>query len=365
MASSDHPRPPIRFGIIGCAVIANKLARAIALSPLSSLVAVASRSLSKSQSFASLNALPSTTKLYGSYDSLLDDAEIDAVYVPLPTSLHLEWAVKAARKGKHVLLEKPVALGVAELDVILGECEGNRVQFMDGTMWMHHDRTRRMEAFLRDKEKFGELKIVQSCFTFRANEDFLKNDIRVKPGLDGLGALGDVGWYCIRASLLAANYKLPKTVTALPGAITNEAGVLLSCGANLVWEDGAVATFNCSFLANMTMSFTVVGTKGTLHLDDFVIPIEERSASFTTSSETGFAELVRGWSPLPSEHKVMNDLPQEVQMVKEFSALVGNIKWGGAKPEKLWPTLSRKTQLVLDAVKASFDRGLEPVEVKA
>ena len=94
---------------------------------------------------------------------------------------------------------------------------------------------------------------IHSNFTLIASADFLENDIRVKPDLDALGALGDAGWYCLRAILWVANYELPKTVIALRSPVRNQFGVLLACGATLYWEDGKVGTFYCSFLANMTV----------------------------------------------------------------------------------------------------------------
>ncbi|XP_074280351.1 putative oxidoreductase At4g09670 [Silene latifolia] len=361
MGSSEPVK--IRFGILGCADIARKLSRAIKLSPNATLHAIGSRSITKAQSFAQSNGYPPTTKLYGSYDAVLDDPEVDAVYIPLPTSLHIQWAVAAARKGKHVLLEKPAALNVSELDVIIAACDECGVQFMDGTMWMHHPRTLAMDHFLRDPHRFGPLKSIQVHFSFFADDNFLKNDIRVKPELDSLGALGDVGWYCIRASLFAANYQLPKVVTALKNPVKNKAGVILSCGASLHWEDGTVGTFHCSFLSHLTMDISVVGTNGTLHVNDFVVPFEEKSASFSTMSDGWFTDMDLEWNKKPTEHIVNTDLPQEAGMVKEFSSLVDGIKRLGLSPEKKWPTLTRKTQLVIDAVVASIDRGFEPVEV--
>lgn len=185
----------------------------------------------------------------------------------------------------------------------------------------------------------------------------------MKPDLDALGALGDAGWYGIRSVLWAADYELPKTVTAMQGPVLNEAGVILACGASLYWEDGKVATFHCSFLSNLTMNLTAIGTFGTLHLTDFIIPYQEHEASYTTSSKPQFNELVTGWVPIPSEHTVTVNLPQEACMVREFASLVENIKKNGAQPDKKWPTISRKTQLVLDAVKASIEKGFEAVEI--
>ncbi|GAV68670.1 GFO_IDH_MocA domain-containing protein/GFO_IDH_MocA_C domain-containing protein [Cephalotus follicularis] len=352
----------IGFGILGCASIARKVSRAITLAPNATISGVASRSIEKASGFAKANSLPPDAKIYGSYESLLGDPDIDAVYVPLPTSLHLRWAVLAARKKKHVLLEKPVAVNAAELDTIIEACEVNGVQLMDGTMWMHHPRTEIMRHFLSDTERFGQLKTVHTCFSFAADPDFLKGDIRVKPDLDALGALGDAGWYGVGAILFAADYELPKTVTALHGPVFNEAGVILECGASLLWEDGKVATFNCSFLTNLTMDITAIGTKGTLHLNDFVVPFQEHEASFTTNSKSGITEFMTGWVSLPSEHIITAELPQEACMVREFARLVGSIK-NGSKTEKKWPTRSRKTQLILDAVMTSIKRGYEPVEI--
>ncbi|XP_022939745.1 uncharacterized oxidoreductase At4g09670-like [Cucurbita moschata] len=354
---------PVRFGILGAAKIGRKICRAIADAPNATLSAIGSRSVEKASKFASDNGLSAEVKIYGSYEAVVDDPEIDAVYVPLPTSLHLRWAVVAAKKKKHLLLEKPVALNVAEFDEIAAACEGNGVQFMDGTMLMHHPRTPKIRQFLSDADQFGQLKMVNSIYTYAADSEFIANDIRIKPDLDGLGALGDVGWYCIRSILFAADFQLPTTVLALPNPVLNESGVILSCGSSLFWDDGKVATFHCSFLSNLTMDTTAIGTNGTLNLNDFVIPYDEKEAYFFTSSKSRFNELATGWKPVSSKHVVPTELSQEARMVGEFSRLVKEIKEKGSKPEKKWSSISRKTQLVIDAVKASLDRGSKVVEV--
>lgn len=150
----------IRFGILGSAHIAIKLCKAIITAPNATLQAIGSRSLEKATAFAAEHGLPATVRVYGSYQAVLDDEEVDAIYIPLPTSLHVTWAVMAAEKGKHVLLEKPVAMNVAELDRIIEACEGHGVQFMDGTMWVHHPRTAKMKEALSDAHRFGQLKWV-------------------------------------------------------------------------------------------------------------------------------------------------------------------------------------------------------------
>ncbi|KAL5703803.1 hypothetical protein ACHQM5_022310 [Ranunculus cassubicifolius] len=204
---------------------------------------------------------------------------------------------------------------------------------------------------------------MHSIFTFTAGPEFLNNDIRVKPDLDALGALGDLGWYCTRSILWAANYELPKTVAALRGPIFNNSGVLLACGASLQWEDGKVATFHCSFLSNLRVNFASSALRTEFGPQHFYTVDYKEHASFTAGSKTGFTEFVTGWDPLPSDHVVVTELPQEARMVREFARLVKSIIENGAKPDSKWPAISRKTQQVLDAVKKSIENDFQPVEI--
>lgn len=219
---------------------------------------------------------------------------------------------------------------------------------------------------------------VRSNFTYRADSYFLKNDIRMKPDLDGLGNLGDAGWYCIRSILWAADYKLPNTVIANRNPTFNDSGVILSFGASLIWEDGLMATFDCSALSHLSMDLCVSGTNGVLRLNDFLVPLEETSASFTFSTSAsfkdptatgwkaaGFADLATGWRhPCPSKQVVQMEIPQEARMIVEFSKLVAGVKREHRRPEMKWAAISRKTQLVVDAVKASIENGFTPVDIQ-
>lgn len=191
------------------------------------------------------------------------------------------------------------------------------------------------------------------------------NDIRVKPDLDALGALGDTGWYCIGAILWAMNQKLPSSVTALPPAKKNSAGVILSCSASMHWvEEDVVATFFCSFVSHETQDLTVCGSNGTLHVEDFIIPYEENTASFRFTTNAEFVDLHIGWNVKPQEVQVgTGELPQEGMMIQEFSRLVKGIKDLKLKPDAKWGEISRAAQVVLDAVKKSIDNGYEVVQV--
>lgn len=185
----------------------------------------------------------------------------------------------------------------------------------------------------------------------------------MKPDLDSLGALGDSGWYCIRSILWATDYQLPKTVTAFNNVEYNDAGVILSCGASLIFEDGKIGTFHCSFLHNLTMDVNVLGDNGYLRFHDFVVPFNEHVGPYYVNSNTQYSTAWVRVEPSPTEHLVPTEIPQEAQMVKAFSSLVGRIKRGDAAVEKNWFTISRKTQLVVDAVKASIDGGFKAIEV--
>lgn len=157
------PSRPVRFGILGCADIARKISRAMLMLPpgAATIVAVGSRSEDKACRFVAETGLLEA-RLHGSYESLLGDPDVEAVYLPLPTSLHVPWATAVAARGKHLLLEKPTALCAADLDAIVGACDAYGVQFMDTTMWIHHPRTAKMREIVSDKDAFGDVRVVRS-----------------------------------------------------------------------------------------------------------------------------------------------------------------------------------------------------------
>lgn len=197
----------LNLGILGCADIAKKICAAIKVSKNIQLVAIASRSRDKVEKFAVDNDLDlNLTQLYDTYDALLQDPNVHAVYLPLPTLYHLEWVLKIVHVKKHILIEKPVAIHAKEFVQMLQACYENQIFIMDGTMFMHHPRTHLLKQALFHPSN-GPLHRVQTCLTFPADENFFKNNIRTKADADPLGAIGDLGWYCARIGLLAYSYK--------------------------------------------------------------------------------------------------------------------------------------------------------------
>jgi len=214
----------LRWGILGTAHIARKNWRGIWHSGNATVTAVASRAAARSQEFVNEcqreKPFDHVPVALGSYEELIESPDVDAIYFPIPTGLRKEWVVRAANAGKHVLCEKPCAGTVADLREMLEACAANRVQFMDGVMFMHNPRLDRVRRALADETAFGKLKRVTSHFSFLAPEEFNRANIRGDATLEPLGCLGDLGWYNIRFTLWALNWQMPREVTAR----------ILSCG---------------------------------------------------------------------------------------------------------------------------------------
>ncbi len=152
--------------------------------------------------------LPETVKLYGSYEELLQDPSIHAVYIPLPTTLHLEWVLKAAKAGKHILLDKPVAVNAGEFVLMRNECRSRGLLLMDGTMYPHCKRTADLLTYVSRRCEGKRVKRINTSFSFPGSEEFFQNNIRVKPETEPLGAVGDlgelrVGFFRCAASVIA------------------------------------------------------------------------------------------------------------------------------------------------------------------
>ncbi|CAN1759474.1 Uncharacterized oxidoreductase At4g09670 [Linum perenne] len=351
----------LRFGIIGCTRLATKVTRAILLNPTTTIHSISSSSSSpeEAKQFADANELPETVKICSSHDEVIDDPEVDAVYVPVPVGQHSRWGVAVAERKKHLLLEKPGAVDLGELDKILEACERNGVQFMDTTMWLHHPRTKKMKEFISDPKLVGKIGLIHATSTAFIPRQFFETVIPGRAAMDPLGALGEMGWYGIGAVLWAKNFHLPSSVTALPDITRSSGGVILSCSSELHYEeDNTVAVVHCSFLSHITMDLEIVGANGSLYLGDFLLPYSEKSAEFNFTWMAKFVDRDLGWNVKPEKVEVLNEAPQEVLMVEEFGKLVhGSGSGNGGK----WAEICRKTQVVMDSVVKSIEIGCKCV----
>jgi len=253
----------VNWGFLSTAEIATKVYLALTETPNGKPYAVASRSLEKATEWAAKH--PGWTKIYGTYDELLNDPVVDAIYIPLPTAYKKEWAIKAAQKKKHILLEKPLPENIKDLEEILEACRVHGVNFMDGTMWLHSIRTGIIEKHI---PQMGEIKRINAAFTFLGpSQEWLDGaNGRTDPTREPQGCL-ECGWYPIGAILFAKKWELPERVQTLTWN-KNKIGGLVYCGGCMWFKDGTWATFDTGYHAAHRCFYEVSGSEGTLFVDD-------------------------------------------------------------------------------------------------
>lgn len=359
-----------RWGILSTAGIAMKNWHSIAASDNGTVVAVASRSAQKAQAFidACQASVPVAhcVEALGSYEELLSRSDIDAVYVPLPTGLRTDWVVKAANAGKHVMVEKPCGVTAADVERMISACEANKVQFMDGVMYMHSSRMPEIRKVLDDGESVGDIRRIASQFSFNADEAWINSNIRASSELEPAGCLGDLGWYTIRATLWAMKYEMPKEVRGriLFGAKRpdSDQDVPMEFQGEMHFASGVSATFYNSFRGNHQQWVNISGTKGYVEWKDFVLPYFGNSLSFDIANHdfVGNGCLFNMEKRLQTvnvqEYSNNAETAQETSLFRNFSKLVLS-----GEVDSHWPEIALKTQRVLDAALSSAQNGSEPV----
>jgi predicted dehydrogenase len=253
-----NPRlAPLRIGILGCANIARQFTRDVAACPAVRVVAAASRRTETAQAFAAACGI---ARHHGSYEALLADAEVDAVYIPLPNNLHAQWAVQAAAAGKHVLCEKPLALGLGQAQAMFAAAREHRVMLVEAFPYYFQPQTGAMVALLQSGA-IGSVKSVQSSFGFMLSQP--QGNIRMDPALGG-GALLDAGSYALSIIRLAMG-RAPQRVQA--DASWAASGVDISLSATLHYADGRRAQLSCAMDTATHRHATIVGTQGVIETE--------------------------------------------------------------------------------------------------
>jgi D-xylose 1-dehydrogenase (NADP+, D-xylono-1,5-lactone-forming) len=251
----------LRWGILGCARIARRgLISGIRESLSSTLQAIGSRDLATAKAWAEEFGVP---RAYGSYFEVLDDPEVDAVYIPLPNELHRYWIILAAEAGKHVLCEKPLGLDAVEAHVAVHNCRKHGVILMEAFMWRHQPRTLEIRKQVVEGA-IGQLRLIRASFSFPMQGD----DWRLDPGRGG-GALWDVGCYGVSTARLFAAAE-PQKLQAF--AHFGQTSVDLSLSALLEFPGGPVATIDCSFEQPFRCVYELVGTRGVIEVPDAYLP---------------------------------------------------------------------------------------------
>ena len=256
--SQPLPHPtPLRLGVLGCASIAHKFCRDVAPSPLVRVVAVASRRADKAADFARHHGIG---RWHAAYEALLADPEVDAIYLPLPNSLHAAWAIRAAEAGKHVLCEKPLALNLAEAQAMFAAAQAHGVQLVEAYPYAFQPQHQHLMALLAEGA-IGEVRSVQACFGFMLPP--VPGNIRLQAGLGG-GALLDAGSYAL-SLIRAVMGQAP--VRVLADASWTRSGVDISLMATLHYADGRRAQLSCAMDTANHRRATLVGSAGTLETE--------------------------------------------------------------------------------------------------
>jgi predicted dehydrogenase len=360
----------VRWGILGAAVIARKNWHALRLSGNSQLVAVASRDVARARQFISecqqAEPWPMAPEAIGSYEALLNRPDIDAVYIPLPTGVRTEWAVRAAAAGKHILVEKPVGTCLADVEQIVAASRQHQVQFMDGVMFMHSGRLPALRKLLDDGQSVGHIRRIATQFSFQGNQEFLQQNIRVNSTLEPLGCLGDLGWYNIRLILWALQAMPERVSGRILQATTGDAhsAVPLEFSAELFFAGSTSASFYCSFLTENQQWASLSGTLGEVQIMDFVLPFAGQDVRFqhrrpffrVEGCRFNMEEHTRTISIKESSNNAPD--AQETQMMRTFSNLV----LSGTCDDQ-WARWALDTQRVLDACLKSAVQGSRDVSL--
>ncbi|HEY1480032.1 MAG TPA: Gfo/Idh/MocA family oxidoreductase [Gaiellales bacterium] len=246
-----------RFGILSTAKINRKVIEGAAGSETVEIAAVASRDQGRADAYAREHGIP---KAYGSYDALLADPEIDAVYISLPNGLHCEWSIRALEAGKHVLCEKPMSLSPAEVAAVFDVADANDRFCMEAFMWRHHTQTRWIEELIAD-DVFGELRFVRAAFSFPLHD--VETNVRMQPELAG-GSLMDLGCYCVSAIRLVAG----EPESAVARHVLSPSGIDIRTAATLTLPGGVLADFQCGMDMPDRSELELIGSEGSITVSD-------------------------------------------------------------------------------------------------
>lgn len=266
----------MKFGVLSTANIAQKAFVPGIEGSDHEIHAVASRDASRAESFAADTGAPTA---YDSYEELLGDDELDAVYIPLPNSMHAEWTMRAADHGLHVLCEKPLASDAPEARRMVEHCEDAGVTLMEAFMWRYHPRTER--AIEIAATAFDDVREVEARFAFplRGRPD----DVRLDPDIAG-GSLMDVGCYAVNTTRAF----LGEPDRALASAVdTRDAGVDTALSGILEYDDGRSARVSCSFDTQACERYRVDAASGWLECDPaYTADDVETSIRYQVDGET-------------------------------------------------------------------------------
>ncbi len=246
----------LAIGMLSTARINAKLAAGARASSRTRVVAIASRQLERAEAQARELGIEGA---YGSYEAMLADPAVDAVYISLPNEMHHHWTLQALAAGKHVLCEKPYTRSAAAVEEAFSAAEAAGLVLAEAFMWRHHPQALRLTELIADGA-IGDLRLVRAAFSFMLDDP---RDVRLLEELDGGGTM-DVGCYCISAARLLAGE--PVSVTAQQ--LLAPSGVDRRLVATLAHEGDVLSHFDCALDLPDRSDLEVVGSEGVLHVSD-------------------------------------------------------------------------------------------------
>lgn len=265
----------IRWGVLSTANIGlKKVLPAMQRGEFTTVTAIASRSLAKAKEAAAALDIPTA---YGSYDELVADPNVDAIYNPLPNQLHVPWTIKAAEAGKHVLCEKPISLTVAEAETLLAVRERTRVKIGEAFMVRSHPQWLRMRALINEG-RIGKLRAVMGCFSyFNVDPANIRNHQEY-----GGGALLDIGCYLIQAARYSFGQEPSRVIASIDRDPQTHVDRLTSA---LLEFEGGQAIFTCSTQLIAYQRLQFFGTKGRIEIEiPFNAPKDRPTRIFVDST---------------------------------------------------------------------------------
>ncbi|MBE7435226.1 MAG: Gfo/Idh/MocA family oxidoreductase [Anaerolineales bacterium] len=247
----------ISWGLLSTARINRALIKPLRASKRTRLLGVASRSLTSAQAYAREWGIP---KVYGSYEELLADPEIDVIYNPLPNHLHAEWTIKALYAGKHVLCEKPLALKLEEVDAIIAAAKETGNIATEAFMYRHHPQTIKVIELVNNGA-IGRVQLIKGAFTFGLSRE---GDIRLVKEYGG-GSLWDVGCYPIS---YARTILGEEPIEVFGWQVTGPGGCDESFYGQMRFGSGVHMQFDSGFRSSLRSYVEIVGTEAVLNIPD-------------------------------------------------------------------------------------------------
>lgn len=251
---------PLRLGILGAANIAHGFADGVAGSEHVQITAVASRRLDTAATFASRHGIPRT---HGSYEAMLADRELDAIYIPLPNSLHAPWTARALEAGFHVLCEKPLTLDLAEALPLFALARRRERVLLEAYPYRYQPQTLALKRLL-DEGAIGEVRLIQAYFGFSLPAD--QPNVRLDAALGG-GATLDAGCYAVSLARLAAGRRPVSVLAQARWTAADASGVDIALTGSVHYEGGAVAQIACAMDAAVNRQALVIGSAGLIECD--------------------------------------------------------------------------------------------------